>query len=104
MQLPGRMETQRALVADYANHVARFEAIAQYLAHWQPPALMMWGRHDPFFDLDEILSWMRALPRMEAHVLDAGHKLLETHSAAAASLMLDFIERTRPRAPNVCCK
>jgi hypothetical protein len=38
---------------------------------------------------------MRALPRMEAHILDAGHLLLETHSAVAASLMLDFIRRTQ---------
>src|SRR5687768_15761211 len=95
MQLPGRMETQRALIADYGKYVARFDAIAQYLARWQPPSLMVWARHDPFFDLAEILSWMEALPRMEAHVLDAGHKLLETHSAAAASLMLDFIRRTQ---------
>jgi pimeloyl-ACP methyl ester carboxylesterase len=95
MQLPGRMETQRALVADYGNYVARFEAIAQYLARWQPPALMLWGRHDPFFDLAEILSWMHALPRMEAHVFDAGHKLLETHAAAATSLMRAFIGRSQ---------
>jgi len=40
------------------------------------------------------LSWMQALPRMEAHVLDAGHQLLETHAAEAVSLMLDFIRRT----------
>jgi pimeloyl-ACP methyl ester carboxylesterase len=93
MQLPGRMDTQRALVRDYANHVAKFDAIAQYLARSQPPSLMFWGRHDPFFDLAEVLSWMQTLPRMEAHVLDAGHKLLETHSAAAASLMREFIER-----------
>jgi pimeloyl-ACP methyl ester carboxylesterase len=95
MQLPGRMETQRALVKDYGNYVARFDEIAEYLARWQPPSLMVWARHDPFFDLAEVLSWMRALPRMEAHVLDAGHKLLETHSATAASLMLDFIERSQ---------
>jgi pimeloyl-ACP methyl ester carboxylesterase len=95
MQLPGRMQTQRALVADYRNYVAQFDAIAQYLARFQPPALMIWGRHDPFFDLAEVLSWMQALPRMEAHVLDAGHKVLETHSAATASIMLDFVRRTQ---------
>ena len=59
---------------------------------------MVWGRHDPFFELAEVLSWMQALPRMEAHILDAGHKLLETRSAAAASLMLDFIRRTNDTA------
>jgi pimeloyl-ACP methyl ester carboxylesterase len=95
MRLPGRMDTQRALIADYGRYVARFDAIADYLAAWQPPSLMLWGRHDTFFDLAEILSWMRALPRMEAHVFDAGHFLLETHAAPAVRLMLDFIGRTR---------
>lgn len=95
MRLPGRMETQRALLADYGRYVARFDAIAEYLARWQPPSLMLWGRHDAFFDIAETLSWMQALPRMEAHVFDAGHLLLETHSAEAARLMLEFIRRTR---------
>jgi pimeloyl-ACP methyl ester carboxylesterase len=95
MNLPGRMDTQRALVADYAHYVARFDAIADYLARWQPPSLMLWGRHDVFFDLAEALSWMRAMPRMEAHVFDAGHMLLETHAAAAIPLMLAFIKRTQ---------
>lgn len=94
MCLPGRMDSQRALIADYGHYVARFDAIAEYLTRWQPRSLMLWGRHDPFFDLAETLSWMRALPRMESHIFDAGHLLLETHADAAASLMLDFIRRT----------
>jgi pimeloyl-ACP methyl ester carboxylesterase len=94
MNLPGHMLTQRALVRDYGNYAARFGAIAKYLQVWQPPGLMVWGRHDIYFDLAEVLSWMRALPRMEAHVLDGGHLLLETHAATAASLILDFIRRT----------
>jgi pimeloyl-ACP methyl ester carboxylesterase len=94
MQMPGRMETQRALIADYGHYAARFEAIADYLATRQPPSLMVWGRHDPYFDLAETLSWMRDLPRMDSHILDAGHLLLETHSAIAARLMLDFIRRS----------
>lgn len=99
MNLPGRMDTQRALIRDYGNHVGRFGAIADYLSRQQPPALMVWGRHDPFFELDETVSWMRALPRMEVHVLDAGHKLLETHAATAVALMLDFIGRHAKAGP-----
>lgn len=95
MNLPGRMDAQRALLADYGHYIERFDAIADYLARWQPPALMIWGRHDAFFDLAETLSWMQDLPRMETHVLDAGHLLLETHSAEAAPLLLDFIRRTQ---------
>lgn len=101
MQLPGRMDTQRALVKDYGNYVARFGEIAGYLARWQPPSLMLWARHDPFFDLAEVQSWMEALPRMETHILDAGHKLLETHAAAAASLMAGFIRHAHPATRGV---
>jgi pimeloyl-ACP methyl ester carboxylesterase len=91
MSLPGRLETQRALVLDYRNHFARFGEIASYLDEWQPPALLLWGRHDIFFDLAETLSWMQALPRMEAHILDGPHFLLETHPAECAALMSTFI-------------
>jgi pimeloyl-ACP methyl ester carboxylesterase len=91
LNLPGRMEMQRILLADYGKYVARFDAISDYLKARQPPALMVWGRHDAFFDIAETLSWMQDLPRMEAHILDGGHFLLETHAAPARALMADFI-------------
>jgi pimeloyl-ACP methyl ester carboxylesterase len=102
LSLPGRIELQRALVLDYASHVARFGEIAAYLERFQPEALMLWGRHDAFFELDETLSWMKALPRMQAHVLDGPHFLLETHAAECAALMLDFVKRAArgPRSPS----
>jgi pimeloyl-ACP methyl ester carboxylesterase len=96
MSLPRRLETQRALALDYRSHVARFAEIAGYLERWQPPALMLWGRHDIFFGLEETLSWMKALPRMEAHILDGPHFLLETHPGECAALMSDFIRRLAP--------
>lgn len=96
MNLPGRMEAQRTLIADYGNYVARFDAIADYLARAQPPALLVWGRHDAFFEIDETVSWMKALRRMEAHILDGGHLLLETHAERAAALMVHFIRRFSP--------
>lgn len=93
MSLPGRLETQRALVLDYRSHVARFGEIDGYLGRWQPPALLLWGRHDAFFAIDETLSWMKALPRMEAHVLDGPHLLLETHAQECARLIGEFLRR-----------
>jgi pimeloyl-ACP methyl ester carboxylesterase len=93
MSQPGRLAAQRSLIADYSNYVARFDSILDYLRTYQPPALMVWGRHDAFFDLAETLSWMEDLPRMEAHILDGGHFLLETHARPAVTLMKDFIER-----------
>lgn len=92
MCLPGRLDLQKALVADYARYVDRFGEVADYLAKHQPRALLLWGRHDAFFDIAEVQSWLMDLPRMEAHVFDAGHLLLETHSPKAAELMLEFVE------------
>ena len=91
IQMPGRMAAQRALVRDYGRYTEKFEAISDYLAAWQPRGLMLWGRHDAFFEIDEVLDWMKALPRMEGHILDGGHFLLETHAREAAVLMADFL-------------
>lgn len=93
MSLPGRLDTQRALVLDYRNHYARFPEIARYLADAQPAALMLWGRHDVFFAIDETLDWIKAVPRMEAHILDGPHFLLETHPDECAELMCRFLLR-----------
>jgi pimeloyl-ACP methyl ester carboxylesterase len=93
MQLPGRIEMHRALLRDYGQYAKSFGDIGEHLRRREPPALLLWGRHDAFFDLAEVESWMRDLPRMESHVLDAGHLLLETHSTEAAALMLPFLQR-----------
>ncbi|SFP51760.1 alpha/beta fold hydrolase [Variovorax sp. 770b2] len=91
---PGHLDVQRALVKDYGNYAARFDDISRYLREHQPPALMLWGRHDSFFDCAEIVSWLQDLPRMEAHVLDGPHLLLETHGERCAALIADFVTRT----------
>jgi pimeloyl-ACP methyl ester carboxylesterase len=57
----------------------------------QPPALVLWGRRDVFFDVDEVLASHRALERMDAHIYDGGHLLLETHAAECAELMRAFV-------------
>jgi hypothetical protein len=89
------MDSQRAIIFDYKSHFAQFDAIADYLRERQPPALLLWGRHDPWFEIAETLSWMEDLPRMEAHIFDGGHFLLETHGKASAALVADFIGRTQ---------
>jgi pimeloyl-ACP methyl ester carboxylesterase len=91
MSRPGNIEAQFRLFTDYANHVARFPELADYHRTQQPPCLLLWGRHDVFFDLDEIMGYARALDRLEMHVYDAGHFLLETHSPECADAMRTFV-------------
>ena len=92
MSLPGRLDLQRSLIRDYKRHVDRFEEIAAYLKARQPPALLLWGRHDPYYQLDEIVAYARELERVEMHVFDGAHLLLETHYRECAEAIQSFIE------------
>jgi surfactin synthase thioesterase subunit len=52
---------------------------------------MLWGRHDPYFAIEEVLAYHRELERIDIHIFDGAHLLLETHAAECATLMRDFI-------------
>ncbi|WP_309083186.1 alpha/beta hydrolase [Chelativorans sp.] len=90
------------LFRDFRNHVARFPEIRAYHRRYQPPCLILWGRHDPYFELQEVMAYNRVLETVETHVFDGGHFLLETHAPECAALMREFIadrETRRREAP-----
>lgn len=62
---------------------------------------MLWGRHNPYFEIAETLSRMQDLPRMEAYIFDGGHFLFGTHTQAALSLVIEFIKRTQEGTPQL---
>lgn len=91
MSRPGLVDIQFRIFEDYASHVARFPEISAYHREHQPPALLLWGRHDPYFEIDEVLAYARELDRIDMHIYDGAHLLLETHHAECAALMRAFI-------------
>lgn len=95
---PGSTEVYFQFFYDYRTHVARFGEIAEYHAEYQPPCLVLWGRHDPAFDIAEVLAYHQALTTVEAHIYDAGHFLLETHAAEVADLLVTFVRDAYDRA------
>jgi pimeloyl-ACP methyl ester carboxylesterase len=95
---PGNVDVQFQLFYDYRNHVARFADIAAYHRKHQPPCLVLWGRHDPFFDIAEVLEYHRDMATLDAHLYDGGHQLLETHAAEVAPLLVTFVGDVLNRA------
>ncbi|HEY0687350.1 MAG TPA: alpha/beta hydrolase [Steroidobacter sp.] len=95
MSRPGNVEIQFKLFEDYKNHVARFPEIARYHREHQPPCLIVWGRHDIYYELGEIMAYARELDRLEIHVFDGAHLLLETHYRECADAIRGFLERER---------
>jgi pimeloyl-ACP methyl ester carboxylesterase len=94
MRRPGNVEIQFKLFEDYKNYVARFPEIARYHRQHQPPCLILWGRHDPYYQLGEIVAYARELERLEMHVFDGAHLLLETHYGECADAIRPFIARS----------
>jgi pimeloyl-ACP methyl ester carboxylesterase len=107
MSQPGRIDMQLRIFSDYSSHVQSFPACVAYHRDHQPRALLFWGRHDPYYDIAEVDAYARDLERIDMHVFDGTHLLLETHHEECAGMMRDFIadetfERSvsRPLPPN----
>jgi pimeloyl-ACP methyl ester carboxylesterase len=90
---PGNIDMQIALFGDYRRNVELYPRFQAYLRKWQPPTLIVWGRHDPFFTEAGARAWLRDLPDAELHLLDAGHFALETRGVEIATLLRDFLAR-----------
>jgi pimeloyl-ACP methyl ester carboxylesterase len=61
----------------------------------QPRLLVTWGKYDPSFDLSEPEAYRRDVPNAEVHMLDAGHFALDTAADQIATLVRDFVGRSR---------
>ncbi|MFN3685796.1 alpha/beta fold hydrolase [Salinarimonas sp.] len=94
---PGAIDRIFALYCDVGSHLERFEAISAYHREHQPPCLILWGRRDVFFEIDEISAYARELDPVESHVFDGGHFLLESHHRECSALIERFVAETAGR-------
>ncbi|MEU8192702.1 alpha/beta hydrolase [Microbispora amethystogenes] len=93
LDLPGRKEAQVALAFDYHTNVERYPIWQAWLRRHRPPALIAWGRDDPFFPEPGAHAYLRDLPDAELHVLDTGHFALEDRLPEIAPLIAAFLDR-----------
>jgi pimeloyl-ACP methyl ester carboxylesterase len=90
---PGNVDLQLDLFGDYRANVELYPAFHEYFRTYRPPALIVWGQHDPFFTAAGARAYRRDLPEAELHFLDAGHFALESHAPHIIGLMRDFLVR-----------
>lgn len=93
LELPGRKDAQVALAFDYHTNVASYSAWQTWLRKHTPPALVVWGRHDPFFPEPGARAYLRDLPEAEVHLFDTGHFALEECLPQIAPLVAGFLDR-----------
>lgn len=89
---PGNLHIQYMLNITYPTNFELFPDFQQYLRKHQPPALIIWGKHDVYFDVAEAYCYKKDLPNAKTHILDGGHMALETNFAEVLSLIEKFMK------------
>jgi pimeloyl-ACP methyl ester carboxylesterase len=84
MDRPGNKAIQYELHANYASNFDRYDEWQAYFRKHQPPALVVWGKHDFVFGVAGAKAYEKDLKNIESHLLDAAHFALETHGPEIA--------------------
>ncbi len=88
---PGRDAIQLELLYDYRTNLERYPEWHDYFRQHQPPALVVWGKNDPFFTVPGALAYQRDLRNAEVHLLETGHFALEEECDAIAGHIRRFL-------------
>jgi biuret amidohydrolase len=91
---PGNKEIQLKLFYDYRTVLPLYPKLQAYLREHQPPALVLWGKHDEIFLVAGAYAYKRDLPKAEIHVFDTGHFALEEQGGPMADRIVEFLGRT----------
>ena len=91
MSRPGNLQMQYDLNCTYKSNIEMFPAFQSYFRKHQPPALIIWGKHDAFFDVAEAPCYKRDLSNAQVHILDGGHMALETNFDEVVELISNFM-------------
>jgi pimeloyl-ACP methyl ester carboxylesterase len=92
LNAPGQAPIQTDLFYDYRTNVAAYPKWQAWLQKAQPKLLVVWGKHDPSFDIGEPERYRKDVPNAGVHVLDAGHFALDTKADEIAALVREFMK------------
>lgn len=93
---PGNADIQLALFEDYRTNPPRYPQWQEYIRHYQPPLLAVWGKNDPIFGPSGAEAFKQDLPHSEIHLLDTGHFALEEDGDAIAQHVIRFLTTQLP--------
>lgn len=88
---PSQPDIQTDLFYDYRTNVEAYPRWQAWMREHGPRLLVIWGRHDPSFDLGEPERYRTDVPSAQVHVLDAGHFALDTKADEIGVLVRGFL-------------
>ena len=93
MSRPKNLNMQYKLNMTYPTNFELFPSFQEYFRKYQPPALVIWGKYDAYFDVAEVKCYKRDLPKVKTHILEGGHMALETNFDKVSALIRDFMKK-----------
>jgi pimeloyl-ACP methyl ester carboxylesterase len=91
MSRPGNTDMQFEMNCSYKSNIEMFPVFQEYFRTHQPPALIMWGKYEPYYNVQEAHCYKRDLPDAEVHILNGSHMLLETNFDEVVNLVERFM-------------
>ncbi|MRG45233.1 alpha/beta fold hydrolase [Chitinophaga sp. SYP-B3965] len=91
MKRPGNLDMQYELSWDYKHNIEMFPVFQQYFRTHQPPALVIWGKYDPYFGVAEAPCYKRDIPHAQVHIIEGSHMVLESNFDEVLKLIDDFM-------------
>jgi pimeloyl-ACP methyl ester carboxylesterase len=92
LSAPGQADIQSDLFYDYRTNVESYPKWQTWMGEKQPRLLVVWGKHDPSFDISEPEHYRKDVASAQVHILDAGHFALDTKGDEIAALVSDFMQ------------
>jgi pimeloyl-ACP methyl ester carboxylesterase len=92
---PAQAQIQSDLFYDYRTNVDAYPKWQAWMREKQPRLLVVWGKHDPSFDIGEPERYRKDVPKAEVHILDAGHFALDTAADQIAAFVQGFVDSSR---------
>ena len=96
---PTNLRIQLDLFYDYRTNPEHYPAWQKFLRDNQPPTVIFWGQHDPFFSPEGGEAFLKDLPKAEMHRLNAGHFATEDNLPYIADHIIGFYDtRVKPKS------
>lgn len=96
MSRPGNLEMQYGLSLDYQDNIDMFPVFQDYFRTYRPPALVLWGKYEVYYNVAEAFCYRQDLPDAEIHILEGGHMLLETNFDEVLQYIRNFMLENDP--------
>ena len=91
MSRPGNLEMPFEMNCTYKSNIEMFPAFQEYFRTHQPAALIIWGKYDPYYSVEEAHCYKRDLPNAHIHIIDGSHMVLESNFEEVVELISSFM-------------